>query len=226
MKAMKYLITMMGLALMISGCASGVTVKTNGFLDLQNDHPPITAGSRIYLESNPQAQNPLLDLEIAGKIKKLLQDYGYIVSSKTDAQFYLGYDYEMDRGRTVTETIPEYHPGDVLYHSGRFTVNGQEGTYSNYETTPGYITHIPVDTIVYTRQLTLTLRDSPDTKAKPVWIGETYSQGTREDLREMIDYLLVGAFRSFGKDTQKASRIVIPLNDPEVLMLRGQQPHK
>ncbi|MBL8012398.1 MAG: hypothetical protein JNN05_00985 [Candidatus Omnitrophica bacterium] len=222
MKSLKFFLSVISLMLLAWGCASGVTVKTNGFLDRKGDWPSVASGSRIYVQTSSHAENPLFDQEIAGKIKQLLQNDGYAVSAKSDAQFSLAYAYEMDQGLTVTETVSEYHPGDVLYHSGRFKVNGQEGTYSNYETTPGYITHVPVDTVVYTRKLVLTVHDIKDADARPVWIGESFSQGTHDDLREMIDYLLVGAFRSFGKDTQKSLRTVIPFNDPEVMMLRGR----
>ena len=177
----------------------------------------------IFFASDPKSENPLFDAEIGRKIRMLLEDRGYQVTPEKDAQWILRYSYGIDQGKVMTEMVPEYRPGDVVYQSGRYRANGQEGTYSEYTTTAGYIAHVPVDKVVYMRNLTVKVFERGGANAEhPIWIGETRSAGTTEDLRAIMDYLLVGTFRLFGQDTKRSEAAVIPRNDPDVARIRGQ----
>ena len=49
-----------------------------------------------------------------------------------------------------------------------------------------------------------------------IWMGKTVSSGRSSDLREVIDYLLVGTFRYFGQDTGKQQKIKIGSGASEV----------
>jgi hypothetical protein len=40
-------------------------------------------------------------------------------------------------------------------------------------------------------------------KIKPVWVGDAVSAGISSDLRAVMDYLIRGLFKHFGKDTGK-----------------------
>lgn len=221
MKKLHQFVTALICSVLLIGCASGITVRTSGFLDQESQS--FASGARIYVAVDPKSENPLLDAEIGRKIELLLKDRGYQVSPRSEAQLILRYVYGIDQGKVMTDMVPEFRPGDVTYETGRYRTNGQEGTYSQYSTTAGYIAHVPVDKVVYLRNLTVKVFEVKDQdEGHPVWIGESRSSGVSEDLRSMIDYLLIGTFRSFGKDTQRVKTTVISTNDSEVLRLRGQ----
>ncbi|MDA1190491.1 MAG: hypothetical protein O3A46_02270 [Candidatus Poribacteria bacterium] len=62
------------------------------------------------------------------------------------------------------------------------------------------------------------LRD--ELKAQMVWRGEILSTGTGNDIRTIIDYLLVGAFQYFGKSTGSKRSLTIYPEDPMLVKLR------
>jgi hypothetical protein len=223
MMKQKFLVVMGLVAVVFSGCASGVTVKTNGFLNQDYAAKPFGQESRFCVVTNTKADNVLFDEEIGKKLERLIQLNGYRVAGRTDADFLVEYAYGVDKGRLVTDTIPEYRPGDVVYESGRYQLDGKDGTYSGYTTTAGYIAHVPVERMLYTRNLIIKVKQNQNKDLKPVWIGESYSSGQSDDLRQSIDFLLVGTFKSFGKDTQNFQKTLISMEDAQIMLLRGRK---
>lgn len=208
------------LVILVSGCVSGVTVKTNGFLNHEYSQFPFESKSRFFVVLNPSAENVLLDQEIREKIHRLLTDNGYVIADRSQSDFTIEYTYGLDKGKIITETRPEYRPGEVVYRSGIYKQGNQDGTYSGYETTGGYIAHVPVDRVIYTRHLILRVKDSRKSESNPIWIGESYSSGVDDDLRASMDYLLVATFRSFGLDTKRFRKVLIDLHDEDIRLLR------
>lgn len=207
----------------LCGCSSGVYVKTNGFLNAEYSGQVFTPESRFSVINNEKADNVLLDEEIGKKLERLIQDSGYRISDRKGADFLVEYSYGVDKGRVVTDTIPEYRPGEIVYQSGRYQVDGQSGTFSGYTTTAGYIAHVPVQRMIFTRNLIIKVKENKPGDDKPVWIGESYSSGQNDDLRQSIDYLLVGTLRSFGKDTQKFKKVFISDDQGQIDLLRSRQ---
>jgi len=201
-----------------TGCTR-FEVRVNGFTPTGTalQLPP---HSSIAVAEDPNAQNPIFEKEIAGKIQKLLNSKGYATPPFEKANFYLTFQYGIDSGRTVTGAMPMYHAGGTAtastFHSG--------GGYS-YSTiqTPGYTTYMPYSRTAYARGLVLYLIDAKKyqetQKIEHVWIGEVVSSGSSSDLRHVINYMLVAAFEHFGENTNKRIREIFLEGDERVKLL-------
>jgi len=170
----------------------------------------IHQASSIYVVVDSNAPNPILEEEIGMKVQKLLNTKGYNIGTE-ESNYYLLFDYGINSGRTVTDTIPLYHPS--AYYEYPFS-----GVYWH-----GYTTYAPYSTVVYTRWLVLRLIDGKayrtSQKAKPLWIGEVMSAGPSSDLRELINYMLIAAFEHFGEDTGKRVNELFLEDDERVKLL-------
>ena len=191
------------------GCAASYSVGVNGYSStgqtLQIPH-----GSSIFVVTDSNVPNPILEKEVGTKIEKLLTKKGYNIETDK-ANYYLLFDYGIDSGRTVTDTIPIYHPsayGEYPFPTVRLHA---------------YTTYMPYSAAIYTRWLILRLIGGKDyiisQKAEPLWIGEITSAGMSSDLRELINYMLVAAFEHFGEDTGRQVTDVILKNDERVQLL-------
>ncbi len=191
------------------GCAVSYNVGVNGYSS-SGQTLQIHQASSIYVVEDSNAPNPILEREIGMKIQKLLSKKGYSIGTE-ESNYYLLFDYGINSGRTVTDTIPLYHPS--AYYEYPFS-----GVYWH-----GYTTYVPYSTVVYTRWLVLRLIDGKayrtSQKAKPLWIGEVMSAGPSSDLRELINYMLIAAFEHFGEDTGKRVNELFLEDDERVKLL-------
>ncbi len=191
------------------GCAVSYNVGVNGYSS-SGQTLQIHQASSIYVVADSNAPNPILEKEIEMKIQKLLNKKGYSIGTD-EANYYLLFDYGINSGRTVTDTIPIYHPS--AYCEYPFS-----GVYWH-----SYTTYVPYSTVVYTRWLVLRLIDGKayrtSQKAKPLWIGEVMSAGPSSDLRELINYMLIAAFEHFGEDTGKRVNELFLEDDERVKLL-------
>ena len=150
----------------------------------------------------------LTEDEIAKKIETALQVKGYyLVTNLAEADYLLLFSYGIDQGSTHSQTH-SYSTG------GGYELNIFTGQLEKAAPT----THVgsTVQT-TFTRQLQLSLYDAKEIseKTKPMWIGEVYSKGNSSDLRNVIDYLILGAFEHFGEDTgQQKTHIYYPSDSP------------
>ena len=191
------------------GCATSYNVGVNGYSS-SGQRLQIHQESSIYVVADSNAPNPILEKEIGMKIQKLLNEKGYSIGTN-EANYYLLFDYGINSGRTVTDTIGIYQPGP--YYEYPFS-----GVYWH-----SYTAYVPYSTVIYTRWLVLRLIDGKayrtSQKAKPLWIGEVTSTGPSADLRELINYMLIAAFEHFGQDTGKRVNEVFLEDDERVKLL-------
>lgn len=191
------------------GCAVSYSVGVNGYSS-SGQTLQIHQASTIHVVVDSNAPNPILEQEIGMKIQKILNTKGYNIGTE-ESNYYLLFDYGINSGRTVTDTITLYHPS--AYYEYPFS-----GVYWH-----GYTTYMPYSTVVYTRWLLLRLIDGKayrtSQKAKPLWIGEVMSAGPSSDLRELINYMLIAAFEHFGEDTGKRVNELFLEDDERVKLL-------
>lgn len=191
------------------GCATSYSVAVNGY-SATGQVVRIPDGASISVVTDSNVPNPILEKEVAAKIDKLLVERGYRTSAEKP-DYYLLFDYGIDAGRTVTDVISIHHPGyyrPYPYSSARWF---------------GYTTYVPYSEVIHTRWLTLKLFDDEAYKisksAEPVWIGEVASAGMSSDLRELMNYMLIGAFEHFAQDTQRQVTEYIYKNDERIWLL-------
>ena len=191
------------------GCAASYNVGVNGYSSTGRSLD-IPRSSSIAVLAGRDVPNPIFQKEVGTKIRKILTDMGY--ANEVDRpDYYLLFDYGIDSGRSVTDSIPIHRPG--YYYEDRFSpFHGHS-----------YTTYISYTSVVYTRWLVLKLIEgesyAESQQGEPLWICEVASAGAGSDLREVINYLLVAAFEHLGQDTGRQLIEVIFRGDERVRAL-------
>lgn len=205
--------------LLISSCTT-YKINVNGYLnpdcpfDLQPD-------SSFYIVHNPSASNPLLEKEVASKIGKILQDKGFRLAAQ-DADFHILFNYGIDRGPLELGTITHRKPAST---KNVYTYNSSTGKYDWVQVeVPGSEKEESYSVQNYTRSLSIGIIDAARSiktgKSEFAWMGETVSEGTSSDLRDVINYLLVATFDYLGQDTGKAVRVRLIRGNPRVKSIK------
>jgi hypothetical protein len=191
-----------------AGCTPTYTVHVDTFSQLGE---PLARGTSIYVSADPNSRNPILAEAIASKIRSLLQARGYTVAERAQAAYMLTFHAGIDSTR-VLEYTPAYRPYGGFY-----------GLYGwHYGLGYGYSTYVPYIETVYAHWLDTRLypqRESAGSRMQPVWIGHVVVGRNNPELREAINYLLVGFSEYFAVDTGRWVRIRLKKNDPRVLEL-------
>jgi len=200
------------LILGIAGC--GIHhIHVTGYLD-PSCPSPIVPGSRIYVVQNADADNPILEKEVASKIERLVEEKGYTLSTEEDADFHLFFSYGMGIGPVRSETIS--HPQRIPVYDAESKTTRYETVYHSSERC---VQH-------YASSLSIRVMDSKKMResdqVQVVWAADTTSEGKNTDLRDTLNYLLVATFDYFGQDTGKAVGIIFWPYDKRVDPLRAK----
>ena len=194
---------------MAAGCTNGYRVYVNGYSEQAE---PIGQNAKIYVSSHdPNSKNPIFDNQVKAKIEALLESHNYVpVSDINESEYVLSFHIGMD-SHGYYEYEPFFHPY-FGFHSGY---------WSGYDF--GYTTYYPYYDTYYDKWFSMKVSarngtmDSKDWKA--VWVGEASVSTGSDDMRRVIDYLLVGCFHYFGVDTSRQKSIVITEYDPDILKI-------
>jgi hypothetical protein len=219
-------LAMLVLGLWLPSCSSvpTYTIQMNGYTD-PGASAPLRPGRSFFIMENPEAKNPLLDKEIRDKITKLLLTQGYAVTTLDKADYYLFFRYGMGEPRSVSTTTPDSYGGigwGMGYGWGGWGGRSGWGGPSVYVGMPwgGYSAD---SATLYDRWLQLNVVEGPAYRtqkiSRPVWVGEAHSVGASSDLRTVLNFLLVAAFKEFGKNTGQAVTTEINAQNPEVVVL-------
>ena len=203
---------MVMLSIWVSGCTTTYTIYVNGFSELEK---PIKDKASIYVASDANCTNPIFDKEIRVKVETLLKWYGYeAVTSSEAADYRLCFRAGTDSHKE-SSFRPPYHPGAEFY--------GGFPEYNRF----GYTTYAPYWDMLYDHWLVMKVfagkQGGTSDKDKPVWIGEAVTSTEVGDLREAVNYLLVGSFEYFGVDTKKRETITIKEDDTRIRQLTEQR---
>ena len=119
------------------------------------------------------------------------------------ADYSLLFDYSMSSS-TKLVSVPTYIPGKLQVKQGH--TSGPHGVSNYQETTElaGTTVYVNQERTFFNREMNIQVNVSQQTDyGEQVWHGKIFSCGTNSDLREMIDYLLIYAFKYFGANTKK-----------------------
>ena len=192
-----------------SGCTHGYRVYVNGYSEIEER---IKSQSSIYVSADdPNSQNPIFDKQIKAKVEELLKIRGFIPASDNEkANYRITFHIGMD-SRQVSGFEPAYRP----------YVGVSTGYWSGYHF--GYTTYVPYYDTYTDRWLAMKVfaRDKDTNEEKVVWVGEAVISTSGDDIRRVIDYLLVGCFEYFGIDTTRQRSIVISEENPDILKIES-----
>jgi hypothetical protein len=191
--------------LLLAGCSrfTRYDVYVTGY----TGGPPSTIppGSSIAVVENPRARNPLLEQEVADKVRRALQAQGFRIAAPADAVASVMLAYGT---RTAVDNSEElrFVPGQTS------TVKDSTGKVIGSVTGDPSFVSVPTISTRSDAWLTLTAvprRTGPDSaSAKPLWIGESKITGANLPLRSMIDYLLVPAAANFGRNHLQTKEVL------------------
>jgi len=197
------------LSFIASGCTSGYRVYVNGYSEIDERVQP---DSTIYVSADdPNSQNPIFDKQIKAKIKELLKIHSFTPASDIEqANYRIDFHVGMD-SHQVSGYEPLYHPY-VGFHTGY---------WSGYHF--GYTTYVPYYDMYFDRWLAMKVfaRDKESNEEKVIWVGEAVISTSGDDIRRVIDYLLVGCFEYFGIDTSRQRSIIVTEENPDILKIES-----
>ncbi|MGE5293262.1 MAG: hypothetical protein ACM3VT_00385 [Solirubrobacterales bacterium] len=202
----------------LAGCTPSYRVHVNTYSELKEG---LDRASPIYVAVDPNSQNPILRRQIAMKIRDLLSGDGFNPVDTQDAAAYiLTFEVGIDSER-VLDYAPVSRPFGG-YYGGYYGHGFGWGL--------GYSTYAPYFDTVYTHWLRMRLYATKNTGPKPdvnepprrlpgrqnVWLGEALIGTESPELRETVNYLLVGCIQYLGADTQEWVTMTIRKDDPRI----------
>ncbi len=237
MKSKKYIVisilVLLGFLLASTSCSSRYYVSTDTFGDPQALPVGFSRGSSFAVLSK-ETENPLFVKEVGYKIENMLKRKGYLIKSESEADFILSFAFDSE---VSTETVQvekilpsttekvktRFHPKDTSFHynvnwDGKGNV-AESLQYSEEKEKPGKTVYVPETRTYFTKNLSMKVYDGKlfrNSQSVEVWNGSSMSKNSCDDLREMIDYFLVSAFRHFGRNTFKKVEVAISKDDEEV----------
>lgn len=176
--------------------------------------------------------------EYASYVEKVLREKGFVKAAKfqdADVAIFLAYAIGDPQTYQYTYSLPTWGQTGVSSSNTYGTVSSYGGmaTYSGITTyTPTYgftgsTTHVGTNT-VYSRFLFLDAYDAPTymkkNKMVQVWKTTVVSTGSSGDLRLVVPYMVAAMKPYLGTNTGQKITVEVPLNDPVVQILRGNQP--
>ncbi len=226
-------LTLLLLSAALPGCAAQ-RVRVNTFLSrdlpFPRSEPQPAAAIAVIVGTEPK--EPLLEAEVARKLKHFLQRRGYLVADQDAAAYVLTCFVSIDEG--AAETVSDYgYRRPRLSTSYVYTHRGRWSGVTLH--LPGLVYRTPYSYTYtyYTRFCGLTLYEKnrwaaaskDDVGQAAVWTCAAASTGSSSDLRSIVNYLLAAAFNYFGADTGREVRLSFPRGDPQVreIALAGRQ---
>ena len=198
------------------GCARTVTADIYAVPALE--HQNFNPDASFYVAPNPNTPNPIFDQTVKQKIEALLRYRGYRVTGPGQADYTIDYNYDVS-GHTESRlrTAPGFGfgPSHFFFSGGRY--HSGFSTHMHYtalvsENYPVYISKI--------RMRVLAPAQAGTDSGAVLWVGETWTESSEPDLRNMIDYLIAAGMRFFGQDTKEPKNIGLRDSDPFMAEIR------
>ena len=204
----KLCLLLLSISILIGGCSSVYTVRVNGFSKYDE---PLEEKASIYVEVDPNSQNPIFDDEIKDKIEILLRQRGYkTVSDVEHSDCKLAFRIGLD-SRKISGYTPLYRPYTSFY----------DRYWGDYHF--GYTSYVPyIDTYYdhwFVMKVFATVSSYASETEQVIWIGEAMVGTEVADLRRVINCLLIAGFEYFGKDTERQIILKIPPDDPRIIQI-------
>lgn len=213
----------------VSGCTALIDVNVDTSTD---PSLPLLPNSKIFISENLDANDPLFDKEVLFKIKRLLESMHFEptsnISDLNNVDYYLffnygigekekqghGLGYKIDQTTSVSSDVKLTTPGYFYTYDTKSKAN------------ESWIRVKVIDKTLYKNWADeyeeLKKNGTPEEqlpKAPRNWEGIASGISRSPILRLEINYLIIGLFDYFGKNTGKIEEIGIEKNDPRLQSL-------
>ena len=230
-KSLLILTTVFAGILLMSGCASNVTVNVNAITN-----NAIKSAGNHYVLTNASGETDVKNLyfqEFSRYFQAVLKQQGYSrVSDKKDADFEIRFKYGLSDGRTGISTYswPLYDTvgGETITITERTTdSSGNPTTTTRTIRLPSRVERVgsSIETRSYTlfnrtASLEARLLNKDGSAGEVIWMVMISSVGESDDMRAIMPYLAVAASDFIGKNTGQQREIVLDKKDPRVQELK------
>lgn len=215
---MRIALVLLTLASCFISCVRKVDVTTNTFSDLTRIPQGFPSGSSFAI-LGLQENHPMLGKEVAFKISKILAESGYILTDQEHADYLIYFNFDLS-SETRIVNVPHFIPGPTETTEKKVSSNnGEIVHYEEKKQGPGSIIFTPEERTLFTHQLQVLVKDQMN---EEVWQGSAQAQGSRGDLREEMNYLLVSAFQFFGHNTGKNVSLRLDAKNPNIKWLQDR----
>jgi len=209
--------------LSLCSCGPYVHVSNNSFADIQSLPQGFPCSSSFYIELPEVGENKLFAKEVANKIVTIVQNKGYdVVRSAELADYMLIFTIKM-KSHKEKVMVPHYVPGPVkTKHSKMLNSEGRWTDVVEETTTAGTYVNVEEEHLAFKKDFSVEVfdkkREEETGNEEVVWNAAVSSNNGCDDLRAEIDYLLLAAFKHFGRNTQK--KVYANVESREVKTLR------
>jgi len=204
----------------LCSCTRNYSIVIDTYADKQCIPQGIRSGSSFAIFS-AKDENPLFSKELAQKIAQVLNNRNYNVESIEKADYVLLFKSSIS-STTQQISVAKHIPGETQTKN-RTKKSGE--SYSETITSSGTTVYVPEDYTFFTGNLNIYVCDAEsyrrDKKEKQIWSGFAISSGKENDLRQLVDYLLIATFSYFGEDTKKSVKIDMAQDNEQVRQLRS-----
>jgi hypothetical protein len=196
------------LTLSLCSCGSYVHVSNNSYADMQAIPCGFPYGSSFYIELPEVGENALFAKEVVRKITTILRNKGYeVVRTQEAADYTLAFTIDM-KSYVEKVVVPRYIPGPVkTKHSKVMNCFGIWTDIVEETATSGHYVDVEEERLVFKKDFSVkvfdSVREEKTGDEELIWNAAVSSSNGRSDLRAEIDYLLLSAFKHFGRNTQK-----------------------
>lgn len=207
--------------LLFLGSCTQYYVTTNAFADPEVIPGGFESGASFAIVSTHQ-NDKLFSKEVSHKIGKLLTSQGYVVRDSLDADYILSFDFGME-SFTETVQVKKTIPGEKVKKHGNVKVHGDKHSNKSYEEeteSSTQVIYVPEERTYYSKKLSIFVCPRDAAQKDDVWNVTTSCSGSNNDLREIVDYLLVSSFRHFGHNTHKKIVTAFDKDADEIKNLR------
>ncbi len=212
------ILAMLACILLLPACGKQLRIKSNTFADAHVIPQGFPAGSAFSI-TPLQEDNRFLAKELTQKIGTILTQKGHHVTKTPFAQYHLEFSYDI-RTATRTVTVPHYVSGPAQITQGTVCGTGGCMVYQEETQTPGALVYTQEEESYFITSLSIEVYDTQDVE---IWQGSASTASDSNDLRDTLDYLLITAFKHFGKNTHKEIYNSVNYSNKEVDRLRKER---
>lgn len=191
------------LLVLMAGCTQ-YSVSTNAFADVQLIPQGFEKNASFAIVSSHR-NDRLFTKEISHKIEKLLKEHGFVVKDQGKSDCLLVFDFDMKSFKEIVH-VEKQVPGETVTKQGNTKTWGDQQLNKDYaekvESSSKTI-YVPEERTYFTGHLQIDVHKEDTPQKEVLWSVHTASTGSNNDLRELIDYLLVSSFNYFGQNTHK-----------------------
>ncbi len=210
--------------LFLSSCTRKIQINT--FAD-RKAIPKGFASGKTFFVFTEKENISLLSREISDKIAKILEEKGYPVKGAEVADYFLFCSSDI-KSETHIVNIPVFVPGTTTTKQGNI-YGGGSIHYNEQTQSSGKLTYAPQEITLFDKKMILRVYDANlyrnTQEEKLVWESLSFSYDQKSDLRDTIDYLILGTFHYFGSNTRRTICETIANCDKDVQLFRNSYYH-